>query len=143
MSDAIKWIYDKDSGLYCSEDDRFHIIKDTGILYGGEYELTDTKTGLEFHKPRLKDAKYVAASILTDEKVSQYKAEVAARIQEYLNDPNTLVTIVHNNELQRDKWMYSVEVVGSDGFWLDAFNTEHEARRYIEKHGLKLMYADS
>ncbi|MBQ3010724.1 MAG: hypothetical protein IJA20_08610 [Methanocorpusculum sp.] len=139
MSEAIKWIYDRDSGVYSSEDERFRIIKDTGLVYGGEYELTDTKTGLEFHKPRLKDAKYVAASILADEKRAKYKASVETQIKAYLDDPSTRVIIVHNNELQRDRWMYSVEVVGSDGFWLDAFPSEVEAKRYISEHGLQLI----
>ena len=52
----------------------------------------------------------------------------------YISDPNTRVFINHNNDA--GPWRYSVEVSG-EGFWLDSFKTEKEARDYIKKHNLK------
>jgi len=52
----------------------------------------------------------------------------------FLNDPQTKVFIKHNDEL--GKWLYSIEVVDSDAFWLCSFDTLAEAQNYIKEHHL-------
>ena len=54
-------------------------------------------------------------------------------IQRFINDPATRVCINHNDEA--GIWQYSVQVVG-DGYWLDSFDTEDKAKKFIEQHGL-------
>ena len=58
--------------------------------------------------------------------------EIAER---FLRDPSTRVWINYNDQLA--EWLYSVEVVDSDEFWLSSFKTEEEAEEYIAEHGLK------
>lgn len=53
----------------------------------------------------------------------------------YLADPKTRVFINHNDET--GEWRWAVEVVDSNGFWLDSFPTEDEAKQYIAEQGLK------
>jgi len=52
----------------------------------------------------------------------------------YLKDPQTKVFIKHNDEL--GEWLYSVEVIDSDAFWLCSFDTLNEAQNYIKEHHL-------
>ena len=52
----------------------------------------------------------------------------------FLNDPQTKVFIKHNDEL--GEWLYSIEVVDSDAFWLCSFDTLSEAQNYIKEHHL-------
>lgn len=52
----------------------------------------------------------------------------------FLRRKDTRVFINHNWET--DEELYSVEVVDSDGFWLDSFQTEAKAKAYIQEHGL-------
>lgn len=60
---------------------------------------------------------------------------VKKRIRQYLEDPDTRVFINHNNEL--GEWLYCIEVVGSDGFWLCSFDSEQAAKDYIACNNLK------
>ena len=54
----------------------------------------------------------------------------------YLRSPNTRVFINHNDEL--GEWLFSIEVRGSGGFWLDSFPSQEEAESYIQEHNLKM-----
>lgn len=56
--------------------------------------------------------------------------------EHYLKSKHTRVYIDHNNEI--GEWLYSVVVVDSDAFWLDSFDTEKEAKNYIQEHGLRM-----
>ena len=56
--------------------------------------------------------------------------------QIHLNSPKTEVWINHNNDT--GVWRYSIEVVGSGGFWLDSFESEEEALAYISQHHLRM-----
>jgi len=47
------------------------------------------------------------------------------------------VIILHNDET--GEWLYSVEVVGSGGFWLESYKTEAAARRFAERHQLPII----
>ncbi len=60
---------------------------------------------------------------------------VQALTQLFLRSPKTTVFINHNDESGEE--LYSVQVVDSDGFWLDSFKTQQEAEQYIKDHGLK------
>jgi hypothetical protein len=44
------------------------------------------------------------------------------------------VRIFHNDET--GEWLYSVEVIGSDGFWLESYKTEKAAKQFIQRHQL-------
>lgn len=55
----------------------------------------------------------------------------------WMKRPNTRVFINYNNELGKNQWLYSVEVVDSDGFWLASFDTEAEAEEFIRENKLK------
>jgi hypothetical protein len=61
--------------------------------------------------------------------------KMATTVKEYLENPNTRVYISHNIEL--GKWSYAVVIENSNDFWLDSFETEAEAKRYIAEHHLK------
>lgn len=54
-------------------------------------------------------------------------------VKDYINNPDTRVTVYHNNDI--DKWVYSVLVCGTD-FWLDSFDTELEALQFIKDNSL-------
>lgn len=55
-------------------------------------------------------------------------------VQLFLESPKTRVFIRPNSDA--GVWQYSVEVENSDGFWLDSFPTEEEAKDYIERNHL-------
>lgn len=57
-------------------------------------------------------------------------------VQLFLESPKTRVFIRPNNDA--GVWQYSVEVENSDGFWLDSFPTEEEAKDYIERNHLTI-----
>ena len=57
-------------------------------------------------------------------------------VRKYIEDPNTRVYILHNDET--GIWYYSVVVDGSRGFWLDSFETEEEAAKYIKDNNLTM-----
>ena len=60
--------------------------------------------------------------------------EVEQQIQRYI-ESRSRVWINHNNET--GAWVYAVQVCGTD-FWLDAFDTEDEAKKYIQENMLVL-----
>lgn len=62
------------------------------------------------------------------------------QIKKYLAD-HVNVNIIHNDDI--GEWLWSVEVVNSDEFWLDSFKTKEEAVEYCEKHELKIVEIDS
>lgn len=106
----------------------------------------------------IKEKNYIATHVLDIEKDSQSNAiffrctdglfyhdalflpmpatEIASRL---IKNPKTMVYIDHNNEI--GKWLYSVVVCDSDGFWLDSFDTQEDAERYIEAHHLVMKDA--
>jgi hypothetical protein len=47
------------------------------------------------------------------------------------------VRIIHTDEI--GDWVYAVEVVDSDGFWLNWFETEYGARQFVEYRKLPLV----
>lgn len=61
-------------------------------------------------------------------------------VKEYIRDPKTRVFIKHNDET--GEWLYSIVVDGSNGFWLDAFESKPAAEEYISRNHLQ-MVADS
>lgn len=60
------------------------------------------------------------------EDIDDYK-----KAKEYIEDNDTKVFINYNNEL--GIWLYSIEVVDSDNFWLSSFETLEEAKTFICK----------
>lgn len=66
-------------------------------------------------------------------------AKMQAIIKAYIDDPSTRVWINHNDET--GVWYYSVQVEGTD-FWLDSFDTNQEALKYIRDNGLKMSEDD-
>lgn len=60
-------------------------------------------------------------------------------VQLFLESPKTRVFIRPNSDA--GVWQYSVEVENSDGFWLDSFPTEDEAKDYIERNHLTVADA--
>lgn len=62
---------------------------------------------------------------------------IEAQAERFLMSSSTRVFINHNDEL--GEWLYSVEVVDSDGFWLGSWPTKEEAERYITDNNLKMV----
>lgn len=56
-------------------------------------------------------------------------------------DEKAAVKIFHNNDT--GEWLYSVEVVGSDGFWLASYKTERAAQRFVERHQLPVIATEA
>lgn len=77
---------------------------------------------------------YNGSSIRTE---TSLEDSIEKQIRNYIASPDTRVFINRNNELDADKWMYSVEVQDSDGFWLDSFDILEEAENFIKKNNLK------
>lgn len=60
-------------------------------------------------------------------------------VRRFVKDPSTRVYIDYNNELGANTWLYSVVVDESEWFWLDSFDTEEEAKKYIAENHLKMV----
>lgn len=71
-------------------------------------------------------------TVLHTNAVLPLSADELAKI--FLKRKNLKVFINHNNETGEE--LFSVQVVDSDGFWLDSFKTEAKARSYIQEHQL-------
>ena len=73
------------------------------------------------------------------QKMMEEKDGLEEKVQEYINNHDTRVEIVHSNET--GEWVYAV-CVADDDFWLDSFETEKEALEYIAKNNLKTVRED-
>jgi len=109
-------------------------VGDTVLIKSKKYQAT-TVLGITWDKHdgsltfRCTDGTYCS-----DDLFNQMSHEELEK--RFIADKDTRVFINHNDET--GEWLYSVQVVDSDGYWLNSFVTEQEAIQYIEKNGLQM-----
>lgn len=67
---------------------------------------------------------------------TEIAAQVAARVAEYIEEKQP-VELVYNDDT--GEWVWAISVLADPGFWLDAFDSELEARRFCLLHGLPIV----
>lgn len=59
------------------------------------------------------------------------------KIEQYIQNKHP-VFIFYNNDLGESRWLYSVQVVGTD-LWLDSFTEEKDAIKFCNDNGLPIV----